>query len=93
MLSPSIVYAPGDRWLTLLRRLTHLPWLPVSGERSAALPADLGRGRRRLRGRSGSDGRATDASVGGSSWPGPEVLSYDDIVRLAMEVENGAAAR
>jgi uncharacterized protein YbjT (DUF2867 family) len=31
VLSPSIVYAPGDRWLTLLERLTLLPAMPVSG--------------------------------------------------------------
>ena len=29
--SPSIVYAPGDRWLTLLERLALLPLMPVSG--------------------------------------------------------------
>jgi NADH dehydrogenase len=31
VLSPSIVYAPGDRWLTLLERLALLPVMPVSG--------------------------------------------------------------
>ena len=29
--APSIVYAPGDRWLTLLERLALLPVVPVSG--------------------------------------------------------------
>src|SRR5271170_1396681 len=29
--APSIVYAPGDRWLTLLERLALLPAVPVSG--------------------------------------------------------------
>ncbi len=29
--APSIVYAPGDPWLTLLERLTLLPLMPVSG--------------------------------------------------------------
>jgi uncharacterized protein YbjT (DUF2867 family) len=29
--SPSIVYAPGDPWLTLLERLALLPVMPVSG--------------------------------------------------------------
>ena len=28
---PSIVYAPGDPWLTLLERFSYLPALPVSG--------------------------------------------------------------
>jgi uncharacterized protein YbjT (DUF2867 family) len=31
VLAPSIVYAPGDPWLTLLERLALLPLLPVSG--------------------------------------------------------------
>jgi uncharacterized protein YbjT (DUF2867 family) len=29
--APSLVYAPGDRWLTLLERLALLPAMPVSG--------------------------------------------------------------
>ena len=29
--APSIVYAPGDRWLTLLERLALLPLMPVPG--------------------------------------------------------------
>jgi len=29
--APSIVYAPGDRWLTLLERMAWLPVMPVSG--------------------------------------------------------------
>lgn len=31
VLAPSIVYAPGDPWLTLLERLAWLPAMPVSG--------------------------------------------------------------
>jgi uncharacterized protein YbjT (DUF2867 family) len=33
--APSIVYAPGDPWLTLLERLALLPVMPVSGRGSA----------------------------------------------------------
>src|SRR5207245_9318295 len=29
--APSIVYAPGDPWLTLLERLALLPVMPISG--------------------------------------------------------------
>ena len=36
VLAPSIVYAPGDPWLTLLRRLSWLPWMPLSGSGEAA---------------------------------------------------------
>lgn len=34
--APSIVYAPGDPWLTLLERLALLPAMPVSGRGRAA---------------------------------------------------------
>jgi uncharacterized protein YbjT (DUF2867 family) len=29
--APSLIYAPGDPWLTLLSRLAHLPVMPISG--------------------------------------------------------------
>ena len=29
--SPSIVYTPGDPWITLLERFSYLPAIPVSG--------------------------------------------------------------
>ena len=48
--APSIVYAPGDPWLTLLERLALAPVMPVSG-RARRLSADLGRRRRGVRGR------------------------------------------
>jgi uncharacterized protein YbjT (DUF2867 family) len=31
VLAPSLVYAPGDRWLTLIERMALLPVVPVSG--------------------------------------------------------------
>jgi len=34
--APSIVYAPGDRWLTLLERMAWLPVMPVSGRGRAS---------------------------------------------------------
>jgi NADH dehydrogenase len=34
--APSIVYAPGDPWLTLLERMAWLPVMPVSGSGRAA---------------------------------------------------------
>jgi uncharacterized protein YbjT (DUF2867 family) len=34
--APSIVYAPGDPWLTLLERLALLPLMPISGRGRAA---------------------------------------------------------
>jgi uncharacterized protein YbjT (DUF2867 family) len=31
LIAPSLVYAPGDRWLTLIDRLARLPVLPIPG--------------------------------------------------------------
>jgi NADH dehydrogenase len=76
--SPSIVYAPGDPWLTLLERFSYLPAIPVSGSgRSLYQPiwaedvadcvmAALAR-------------RESDYELAG-----PESLSYDAIVRTAL---------
>ena len=79
---PSIVYTPGDPWLTLLERFSYLPALPVSGSGRAqyqpiwaedvadcVLAALMATGPRR---------RTFELG-------GPETLSYDDIVRAALE--------
>jgi NADH dehydrogenase len=78
--SPSIVYAPGDPWLTLLERFSYLPAIPVSGSGRAlyqpiwaedvadcVVAALMASGPRR---------RAFELA-------GPETLSYDEIVRTA----------
>jgi uncharacterized protein YbjT (DUF2867 family) len=82
VLSPSIVYAPGDPWLTLLGRMMHLPWLPVAGSgRMTFQPIwaeDV----------AACAQAALERSLNGVhrfELAGPDVLSYDDIARLAME--------
>ncbi|HXB14851.1 MAG TPA: NAD(P)H-binding protein [Solirubrobacteraceae bacterium] len=90
--APSIVYAPGDAWLTLLERLALLPVMPVSGRGEArfqpiwaedvadCVVASLGDG----------DGAGADgAAVNGSNHrryelAGPETLSHSDIVRAVL---------
>jgi uncharacterized protein YbjT (DUF2867 family) len=78
--SPSILYSPGDPWLTLLDRFSRLPVTPVSGSgRSLYQPiwaedvADCVLA-------------ALDRGVGGESFhlAGPETLSYEEIVRVAL---------
>ena len=54
--APSIIYAPGDPWLTLLERLALLPADAGLRPRARPLPADLGRGRGRLRHRGAARG-------------------------------------
>jgi uncharacterized protein YbjT (DUF2867 family) len=79
--APSIVYTPGDPWLTLLERFSYLPAIPVSGSGRAlyqpiwaedvadcVVAALMASGPRR---------RSFELA-------GPETLSYDDIVRAAM---------
>ena len=77
--SPSIVYTPGDPWLTLLERLALLPAMPISGS-----------GRRLFQPIWAEDvadcvvaalERPAGAAVPSSTWPAPQSLSYDDIVR------------
>ena len=86
--APSIVYAPGDRWLTLLERMALLPAMPVSGRgRSCNQPiwaedvadcviAAL---------------RDTPPPAGGPGeverfeLAGPQTLSHDEIIRLVLD--------
>jgi uncharacterized protein YbjT (DUF2867 family) len=78
--SPSIVYTPGDPWLTLLERFSYLPAIPVSGSGQAryqpiwaedvadcVVAALMASGPRK---------RSFELA-------GPETLSYDEIVLTA----------
>jgi uncharacterized protein YbjT (DUF2867 family) len=80
--SPSIVYAPGDPWLTLLARLARLPAMPVSG-RGAARYQPIW---------AGDVAECVLALLGGPDaspdrrfeLAGPETLSHAEIVRLVL---------
>ena len=78
---PSIVYAPGDPWLTLLERFSYLPLLPVSGSGRALYQPiwaeDVADCVMASLARPGSRRRQHELA-------GPQVLSYDDIVRQAL---------
>ncbi|HVP03062.1 MAG TPA: NAD(P)H-binding protein [Solirubrobacteraceae bacterium] len=81
--APSLVYAPGDAWLTVLERLSLLPLLPFPGQGralyqpiwaqdvAACLVAALERG------------PAADERHARVELAGPETLSHETIVRLA----------
>jgi NADH dehydrogenase len=77
--SPSIIYTPGDPWLTLLERLSLLPAVPVSGPGRAAFQPIWAEDvaacvMASLNGRGGGD----------VELAGPETLTYDDIVRVVL---------
>ncbi len=89
--APSIVYRPGDPWITLLRRLAVLPAMPVSGSGRARYQPIWARDVARcvaaaLNGAArakGSGGRR--ASGDRYELAGPEVLTYDGIVERVLE--------
>jgi uncharacterized protein YbjT (DUF2867 family) len=82
VLAPSIVYAPGDPWLTLLRRLSLLPWMPISGSGEAAYQPIWAEDAAAAAERALLDGGSGDARY---ELTGPEVLTYEEIVRLALD--------
>src|SRR3954463_10963261 len=81
--APSIVYSPDDPWVTLLRRMSLLPALPIAGSGDAryqpiwagdvadCVIAELQRA-------PNGDGRRR------FELAGPETLSYDEIARVAL---------
>jgi NADH dehydrogenase len=82
VIAPSLVYAPGDRWLTLLERLSLLPLTPVSGsgqavcqpiwaEDVASCVMEILRGR---------DNQTPERY----ELIGPETFSYNDVIRTVL---------
>jgi uncharacterized protein YbjT (DUF2867 family) len=87
--APSIVYRPGDPWITLLQRLSLLPLLPVSGSGRAHYQPIWARDVARCVA-SAIEGGGEGTGSGGNSngryeLAGPEVLTYDDMVELVLE--------
>jgi len=80
---PSIIYTPGDPWLTLLDRLSRLPAVPVSGSGRAAYEPiwaeDVAEA---------VMGALSNGSGSAYELAGPEMLSYDDIVRTVLRAEH-----
>jgi NADH dehydrogenase len=84
VLSPSIVYEPGDRWITLLRRMSLLPVMPLAGSGQARYQPiwaeDVAACTHKVL-REGAPGGARQLELAG-----PEVFTYEDMVRLALSV-------
>jgi uncharacterized protein YbjT (DUF2867 family) len=85
--TPSIIYSPGDPWITLLGRLAVLPLVPISGSGRAlyepiwALDA-AGAVMGLLENSNGSEPHRR------LELAGPERLSYDQIVRTYLDARH-----
>jgi uncharacterized protein YbjT (DUF2867 family) len=87
--APSIVYAPGDPWLTLLERMALLPAMPVSGRGRAKYQpiwaedvADCVIAALR-----GPEDQARDTTER-FELAGPQTLSHNEIVRLVLRSQD-----
>jgi NADH dehydrogenase len=83
VVAPSIVYAPGDAWLTLLGRFLHLPWMPIAGSGAARFQPLWAQDAA-----AAAHGLVTDSVANPRrrfELVGPETLSYEEIVKLVME--------
>jgi len=82
IVAPSIVYSPGDPWLTLLRRFALLPVLPVSGSgRAVYQPIWADDVAACVMALISSPGEEDSARY---ELAGPDTLSYEAIVALAL---------
>lgn len=89
VLAPSLVYAPGNRWLTMLERLSLLPVVPVSGSGAARFQPicaeDVAACAARILTGAVPEHAVRERAEGERiELAGPEVLSYDELVRTAL---------
>jgi uncharacterized protein YbjT (DUF2867 family) len=84
--SPSIIYSPGDPWITLLGRLAVLPLVPISGSGRAVYEPiwsqDAAAAVVALLDQNGNRPHQ------GLELAGPQRLSYDDIVHTYLQVKH-----
>lgn len=87
--APSIVYRPGDPWVTLLERLGWLPAVPVSGSGRARYQPIWAQDVARcvIAAMRAEPDPPDGAGSAGARYElaGPEELSYDDIVERVLE--------
>jgi uncharacterized protein YbjT (DUF2867 family) len=85
--TPSIIYSPGDPWITLLGRLAMLPVVPISGSGRAVYEPiwshDAASAVVSLLQQNGSAPQHRRLELAG-----PQRLSYDDMVRTYLEVKH-----
>jgi uncharacterized protein YbjT (DUF2867 family) len=83
--APSIIYAPGDPWLTLLSRMMYLPWIPITGDGRAPFQPiwaeDVVSCVTKVLSEQSNNSRPR------YELAGPDVLTYEQIVELALEAD------
>jgi uncharacterized protein YbjT (DUF2867 family) len=79
--APSIVYSPGDPWITLLERMSWLPAMPVSG-RGGALYQPIWADDVAATVMAVLEGRGHEAEP--IDLAGPETLSHEQIVKTVV---------
>jgi uncharacterized protein YbjT (DUF2867 family) len=83
---PSIIYSPGDPWITLLGRLAMLPVVPIAGDgRAQYEPIWSHDVAGAVLGFLESDGNEQHSRY---ELAGPQRLSYDQIVRTYLDVRH-----
>jgi NADH dehydrogenase len=80
--APSIVYSPGDPWITLLERMSWLPAMPVAG-RAQAVYQPLWADDAAAAVMAMLDGRR-NAAPDPIALAGPETLTHEQIVRTVV---------
>jgi NADH dehydrogenase len=93
--SPSIIYAPGDKWLTTIERFSYLPALPVAGSGRALYQpiwADDAADCVVAALRETPDGDGASGDGGGRAYElaGPETLSYRQMLETVLRASGRA---
>jgi uncharacterized protein YbjT (DUF2867 family) len=83
--APSIIYGPGDPWITLLQRFSLLPAVPVSGSGHALYQPIWARDVARCVVGSLDGGGSNPSPNDRYELAGPELLTYDAIVELVTQ--------
>jgi uncharacterized protein YbjT (DUF2867 family) len=89
VIAPSLVYAPGDRWLTLIERLSLLPAVPISGRgRAVCQPIwteDVASCVvAALRGSSDGEANGNDAAHRRYELGGPRTMTYNEVLNTVL---------
>jgi uncharacterized protein YbjT (DUF2867 family) len=89
VIAPSLVYAPGDRWLTLIERLSLLPVVPISGRGRAVCQPIWAEDVAScliaaLRESSEEEANGNDATHRRYELGGPQTMTYNEVIDTVL---------